>query len=209
MVQNNTEFGGDNINNSVEAKNDEAAANRLVELMQLVQVGDRSAFTQFYQLTSAKVFGILLQIIRQRETAEEILQEVYIKVWRKAGLFQREKSSVITWLCVIARNHAIDHLRKRQAPQEEDEESINRAADNAPTPSESFEIRRDLERLEFCLTEVGEPQAEMVRHAYLHGASRQELAARYSQPLGTIKTWLHRSLKHLKSCLGNAEGSKS
>lgn len=165
---------------------------------------DRSAFAHLYAATSAKLYGIVLRICRRRDLADEILQEVYIKIWENAGAFTPERASPITWMATIARNRALDEARRKRTLSLEDlPEGAGEIADLAPLALETLELSDDWRRLSGCLDGLEPQKAELVRLAYLTGASREELGARYGHPAATIKTWLHRSLKQLKDCLGS------
>lgn len=164
--------------------------------------GDRVAFTRLYKATSVKLFGIVLRILKDRALGEEVLQEVYVKIWNRAGDFQPDRASPITWLATIARNRALDEIRRRMPDTDSDPDLLERIADPGATPVERLEANADIVRLNDCLDKLEPPRRDMVRLAYLDGHSRQELADRFGQPLNTVKTWLHRSLKQLKECLG-------
>lgn len=175
----------------------------LAQLLKRVAEGDRAAFAALYQATSLKLFGVVLRILRREELAEEILQEVYVKIWQRASDFTSDKASPIAWMAAIARNRAIDSLRRRQPSLVENNPGIEDVADGSATPGEQLEMSEELRRLEACLDGLEETKSKMVRLAYLDGYSRQDLAERFDQPVGTIKTWLHRSLKQLRDCLGS------
>lgn len=167
-----------------------------------VAAGDRAAFGQLYAATSAKLFGIVLRILRRRDLAEEVMQEVYVKVWQRAGDFQAERASPVTWMATIARNSALDVARRRShVPIDEAPEAMS-VADPAAPALQQMELGEELQRLSRCIDGLEPDRRDMVRLAYLNGLSREELAQRYGHPAGTIKTWLHRSLKQLKDCLG-------
>ena len=95
--------------------------------------GDRAAFEALYRATSVKLFGIIFRILRQREAGEEILQEVYVRIWNHAGTFEPGRASPITWMAAIARNRALDEAR-RQVPQFADGVDLAEIADEAPFP---------------------------------------------------------------------------
>ena len=173
-----------------------------MRLLAAVARRDRAAFARLYAATSAKLYGTILRILRRRDLADEILQEVYIKIWENAGSFAPERASPITWMATIARNRALDEARRKRILALEDVPAAAEVADAAPLASHTIEVNDDWKRLLACLDGLEPQKAEMVRLAYLTGASREELGARYGHPAATIKTWLHRSLKQLKDCLG-------
>lgn len=178
-----------------------ATAHDLRELLRRVAATDRVAFAELYGLTSAKLYGIVLRILRRRGLADEVVQDVYVKVWERAGDFDPTRGSPIAWLATIARNRALDEVRRRpELPLEETPEAMA-VADAARSPAEAAELSDDFRRLAECLAKLDEPKREMVRLAYLDGWTREELSERYGSPVATIKTWLHRSLKQLKDCM--------
>ncbi len=173
-------------------------------LLARVGIGDRVAFDRLYDLTAAKLFGICLRVLDNRGEAEEALQEVYVKVWRGAHRYRVNGLSPMTWLITIARNSAIDRLRARRGARRADkplEAVAERLADPAPGPEAQAVAAGERARLLGCLGALPPDRAEAVRLAYLAGASYAELAARYSVPLNTMRTWLRRSLMKLRECL--------
>lgn len=165
--------------------------------------GDREAFARLYEVTSAKLRGIVLRIVRQPALADEILQEVYLAVWRHAGRFNPGRASAIAWLAAIARNRALDEMRRVRPVALEEQPELETLSDPAPLASEQVAFASELTRLQSCLAALDPPRGEIVRLAYLDGLSREELGTRFGHPAATIKTWLHRSLKQLRTCLGS------
>lgn len=174
----------------------------LAAVIERAAKGDRAAFEDLYRSSSQKLFGIIFRILKQQELAEEVLQEVYIKIWNKAADFDASLSSPITWMATIARNRSLDEVRKRQLPQNDNDQDTDMIVDTSMAPDLSLSVNQDLKRLEDCLSQLEAPRSEMIKAAYLEGFSRQELAERFNQPLGTVKTWLHRGIKQLQDCLG-------
>lgn len=176
----------------------------LTKLIIRTSLGDRAAFDELYRHTSAKLFGVCLRVLRNREDAEEALQEVYVKVWTKADRYGVCELSPITWLVAIARNHAIDRLRSRagalRLPSEE-LDAAGEVADDRPSPEALALASAERQRIDECLDELEQVRGDAVRGAYLRGDSYSELAARYNVPLNTMRTWLRRSLMKLKECL--------
>lgn len=168
----------------------------------LVRVGaqDREAFEVVYSRTSAKLFGICLRILHNQSDAEGTLQDVYVTVWRKAGGFDPDRASPITWLATIARNKAIDRLRKRRYSQPIDDDVLE-IADSAPSSLALVETAEDGRRLAECLGELDEDQAGIIRRAFFGGATYAELAAHDDVPLGTLKSRVRRGLMRLRGCL--------
>lgn len=177
------------------------SAAELVALIARIAEGDRAAFEPLFRATSAKLYGIVLRILRRREVADEVIQDVYVRIWQRAGDFDPMRASPITWMAVIARNRAIDEARRAGVPTVSDEAAVMAVPDPGRSAVETIAHGEDLRRLAGCIDEIDAPRGNLVRMAYLDGLSRQELAARLGQPVGTIKTWLHRSLKQIRDCL--------
>lgn len=163
-------------------------------------LGEQKAFTELYKATSAKLFGILLRVLDNRADAEEALQEVYIKIWNNASRFAVRNQSPMSWLIVIARNHAIDMLRARKPIAVEIEEAFE-VEDEKKNPEEQALNTSEGRKIERCLSELDDKKAKAVRQAYIEGYSYNELASLFEVPINTMRTWLRRSLASLKECL--------
>ncbi len=172
----------------------------LEELLAHSGLGDRAAFKIVYERTSAKLFGVCLRILKDRQEAEEVLQETYVKVWHNAGRYVQAKASPISWLVAIARNQSIDRLRARK-PQAADLDEAMERPDDGPSPEARTVASDEQRRLTACLSRLEAPHAEAVRSAFLEGYTYEELATRMDVPLGTMKSWIRRSLLKLKDCL--------
>jgi RNA polymerase sigma-70 factor (ECF subfamily) len=171
-------------------------------LISRVALRDRAAFEQLYAATSAKLFGSCLRVMKDRTDAEDVLQEVYIKIWHNAGKFRVSGYSPMTWLIAVARNHAIDKLRARKPEAMELSEAYD-IADLGSTPEQAVLHVGEIERLRACLEKLSAGRAEAITAVYIEGYSYQELADRMRQPLNTVRTWLRRSLISLRECLSS------
>ena len=178
-----------------------ASATELGHLLQRVATRDRSAFAKVYEATAPKLLGTVLRILNNRGWAEEVVHDAYIKIWQKAGQFDASKASPITWMVTIARNSAIDELRKQPTGRKAAEEELEQIPNNEANAQSQMEDQQAVNRLNLCLEELEKDRRDMVRMAYLNGWSRADLATHFDQPVNTIKTWLHRALKQLKGCL--------
>lgn len=182
--------------------NNSAQNNDLEKLLVQISAGDREAFSQLYEKTHAKLFGVISRIIFKRDLAEDILQETYLRIWRKAGQYRGEFGAAMSWLSVIARNAALDARRRgaekiseHSAPPLEDMISEDKDALSLAEQSDT------LKQLNDCLNELAQERREMVLLAYYRGWSREELSTQYNKPVSSIKTLLRRSLINLKGCL--------
>lgn len=172
----------------------------ITKLLARTALRDRNAFDQLYRLTSAKLFGVCLRVLKDRAEAEEALQEIYIKIWHKADRFTANDLSPITWLVAVARNHCIDRLRAKKKGNRPLDEAAE-IADTTPGPEAQAAAHGERRRIDGCLDQLEAQRALAVRGAYLDGDSYAELAERFSVPLNTMRTWLRRSLLKLKDCL--------
>ncbi|MGA0542741.1 sigma-70 family RNA polymerase sigma factor [Neotabrizicola sp. VNH66] len=162
--------------------------------------GDRAAFRALYRDTSAKLMGVLLRILRERHEAEDALQEVYTRVWLRAGRFDPARGRGMTWLITLTRNLAIDRLRARPAEDFGDTDP-DTAPDRSPRAETRLVAMGEARRVADCFATLEADRAAAVRGAYLDGLSYVELAARHAVPLNTMRTWLRRSLLRLKECI--------
>lgn len=180
------------------------ARKELAAALARVAGGDRPALQFIYRQTAAKLFGVCVRILQDRNEAEDVLQEIYVTVWRRASAFDPDRGSPITWLAAIARNRAIDRLRaaapaRRTQPLEEAAE----IRDQSPGALAAVIADEDHRRLMTCIDRLDPPKASAIRAAFLDGATYEELARRVNIPLGTMKSWIRRSLMQLRECLGN------
>lgn len=178
-----------------------STAETLEHLLAATAGGDRIAFKTLYERSSAKLFGVVLRILKNRQKAEDVLQDVYLKIWQKAESYDPKQGRPITWMATIARNRAIDIVRATRPEQTVDEpgdeEEIFRLG---ASEGEQVDLS-ELEALRFCLGEMKEDDRNYVLLAYYEGYSREELAQRFESPVGTIKTRLRRGLLALRTCL--------
>ena len=191
---------------------------RSLELSRLLGragLGDRAAFATLYEQTSPHLLGVVLRIQRDRAQAEDILQEVYVNVWRAAQSFDAAQSQPLTWLSSIARNRAIDSLRRTQTqPQfrstissttlDEETDVYDTVASDAPGPLDLLSRASDARALSSCMQGLSAQQRQSVALAFFDGLSHAEVAEQMRQPLGTVKSWVRRALITLKGCLESA-----
>jgi RNA polymerase sigma-70 factor (ECF subfamily) len=185
----------------VEERRRSAAGDDVVRLLQRVALKDRAAFDQLYARTAAKLYGVCLRILNDRSEADDALQDVFIKIWRKADSYAVSELSPITWLVAVARHQAIDRLRQRKPRTAELDDAVDVPDEGQPDPETQAIAAGQKHKLDGCLGELEADRAQAVRGAYLDGLSYAELAQRYSVPLNTMRTWLRRSLMKLKDCL--------
>lgn len=194
---------------------------RSLELSRLLAragLADRAAFATLYEQTSAHLLGVVLRINRDRAQAEDILQEVYVNVWRAAQSFDAAQSQPLTWLTSIARNRAIDSLRRTNTQprlqtnfsnpssgnDSEDSDVYDTVASDAPGPLDLLSRASDARALASCMEGLSAQQRQSVALAFFDGLSHAEVADNMRQPLGTVKSWVRRALMSLKGCLESA-----
>src|SRR6202008_1219760 len=158
----------------------------LVSLIAAVAKGDEAAFERLYVATRAKLYGVALRILRRQELAEEIIQETYVKIWNSAGQFNPELASPITWMTSIARNRAIDLVRKKSEASIEEEPDAMEVAAESPDPLARREMREGLKRLLECVGRLEPDRQRLVLLAYYNGWSREQLAEKFAAPINTI-----------------------
>jgi RNA polymerase sigma factor (sigma-70 family) len=180
------------------------------ELMALIdRIGhrDEAALRQLYDRTSPKLMGLAMRVVRQREWAEDVLQEAFLTVWRVAGDYRSSLSPPLAWLGLIVRSRALDLLRRRtadraQLTQEFDELMADQMESDAPNPVDTADASEQAWALHQCLAQLEGRQREVVSLAYLREMSHGELAEQLKLPLGTVKTWIRRGLEKLRVCMG-------
>lgn len=182
-------------------QSDAVRRDELSALIERVAQGDRTALAAVYDLTSAKLFGVCLRISRDRDSAEDVLQLVYLKVWNRAGGFNRDRASPITWLCAIARNTAIDWVRKHGAPRLILNESPENSRLDVATAMEAMAAEVSRATVFDCLEALPINHRRAIHLAFYEGSSHSELAEILQVPLGTTKSWIRRGLMQLRGCL--------
>ena len=179
------------------------AGDDLTDLLIRIATRDAAAFAALYKQTNAKLYGVVARILTRGDAAADALQEVYVRIWEKAGEFDPVKGSPLAWMATIARNRALDEVRRvRPVSLEDQPEGFEPAAEEI----DPLAVRERSERLMAlvdCLKALDEEKRAIVLLAYYRGSSREALAKRFGRPVPTIKTWLHRSLAQLRDCLAS------
>jgi len=171
----------------------------LVWLIAAVAKRDEAAFERLYAATRAKLYGVVLRILRRQDLAEQVLEETYVKVWRSAGQFNPALLSPITWMTSLARNRAIDIVRtKSETTIEEGQEIVSDGSDLLARREMSDELKRLLE----CVGRLELDRQKLVLLAYYNGWSREQLAEKFGVPVNTVKIWLRGSIMDIRECLG-------
>jgi RNA polymerase sigma-70 factor, ECF subfamily len=172
----------------------------LAKSMSAVARGDKAAFALVYAATAAKLFSIIMRIVRRRDVAEDVLQEVYLRIWQHANAFDPRCGSPITWMATIARHRALDEVRRKAAVLAIDEcpEVLHLAGEDPSLNSDKDDVSSVLAA---ALQRLSHEKRSVLLQAYCYGLTREEIAARVGRPVPTVKTWLRRALAELKGYL--------
>ncbi|MFO1110136.1 MAG: sigma-70 family RNA polymerase sigma factor [Bradyrhizobium sp.] len=173
----------------------------LATLLAEVAAGDKSAFARLYGLTSRKLFGIALRVLRDRHAAEDIVQEVYVRVWRNAASFDVRLASPIAWMASIVRHCAIDTLRKQRLETMEFCDESARVTADEPDPAEEIDLAQRRAIAFAAIRKMDPAKRDLILLAYVREQSRDSLARALGVPTGTIKTNLRRSLIELRQSM--------
>jgi RNA polymerase sigma-70 factor (ECF subfamily) len=178
----------------------------LQQLLARVALGDRAAFRRLYDATAPSLFGVALRIVRQRDRAEEVLQDAFVSAWNRAAGYQAALSQPMTWLTAIVRNRALDELRsgarhRAESLEEREREGAPEMVDKRPNPLGLLEQAADALAIRDCLNKIEGSQRQCLALVYYHGLSHSEIAGQIGSPIGSVKVWLRRGLEKLKRCL--------
>jgi RNA polymerase sigma-70 factor (ECF subfamily) len=171
------------------------------ELLQACAAGDRAALRSLYALAAPQLFGLALGIIRNRELAEDIVQDSFVQVWRHARRFDPGRGAAMAWLARIVRNRCFDILRQRGREAPLDDAIMESWEDPGSSPADLAALSRDAQRLRDCLDRLDDGPRKSLLLAYYAGLTYEQVAERLRTPLGTVKSWIRRSLVRLKECM--------
>lgn len=201
--------GKDNLGGTTSARSDDAALpgvtepDRLTAALRAVAKGEEAAFARVYDDTSARIHGLVLRVLRNPAQAEEVTQEVYLEVWRRATSFDPAKGSPYAWLMTLAHRRAVDRVRSSQSATARDETWEARTRDiHYDTTAEKATERLEAHRVRTALHGLTDAQREAVSLAYLGGYTHREVASLLDLPLGTAKTRIRDGLIRLRDQLG-------
>lgn len=178
----------------------------LMNLLDRIAAQDDSALKKLYESTSSQLFGLALRIVRNRDAAEDVLQESFLSIWRGAGNYRASLSPPMAWMGLIVRSRALDALRKRTTDRADlmndiDDETTPDLEGDSPNPMDAADASQQAFALQHCLGKLDNKQREVVSLAYLRDLSHGELSEQLKLPLGTVKTWIRRGLEQLRGCM--------
>lgn len=174
-----------------------------VDILRAIAGGDEQALSALYDRYRLILFGLILRILHSQPEAEDVLQEVFLQVWRRASDFDEARGRPFTWLVTLARSRAIDRLRSlgsrdrtAQEAARDVPESISDAAEDAVKSEQGEIVRR-------ALQELPEEQRRTLLLAYFEGLTQSEISERLNTPLGTVKTRMRSGMMRLRELLGD------
>jgi RNA polymerase sigma-70 factor (ECF subfamily) len=172
------------------------------DLLRRTSLGETEAFEQLYQLFASRVYGIARRVVRDPDQAEEVAQEVFLEVWRRAGRFDPARGSATSWLLTLAHSRSVDRVRSAQASSERDARFARAGVErDVDTVAEAVENRWERHAVRRCLSTLTDLQRQSVTLAYYSGYTYPQVAELLQTPLPTIKTRMRDGLIRLRDCL--------
>jgi len=192
-----------------------SGSQQLQSLLMRMAGKDEAAFEKLYAATKRKLFSAALAIVKRRHLAEEVIQEAYVRIWLNAGSYRPSLGTPMLWMIIIARNLAIDLVRRPAREIVSDDTVLWSFPADSPTPLEAIEISEDQAgalmhqlKVEYALQALDPTRRHLIIAAYIRGESRKQLSQQYGVPVNTIKTWIRRALLETRASLQNA-GSRN
>lgn len=175
----------------------------LAQLLQRCAARDSTAFRALYDQTSSILFARLLRMLRRRSVAEEVLQDVYVRIWERAGQFEAGRGKPLAWMVTIARYCAIDLMRRERVSLVSDD-TLEQVPDDTLVEPGNFDKPNNFD---FCIGQLNDNTRRCLTLAFVEGRSHDEIARVTANPLGSVKSWIRRGLLALKECLGSPEAT--
>jgi RNA polymerase sigma-70 factor (ECF subfamily) len=177
------------------------------ELLARVAAGEETAFAKLYDRFSPGLFSLVMKMVRDEKEAQDVLQEGFSHVWRRASTYDPARSSAFTWAVMIFRNKAIDHLRVRQRQQRTVDrvtEEFAHSVDGAEQTAQEVDSREECAQVRSALREIPGEQKAAIELAFFGGLTHEQIAEKLDTPLGTVKARIRRGLLKLRDCLKEA-----
>lgn len=178
----------------------------LEKLVCSVATGDAQAFRDLYELAHSVLYRWAFKVCRRRETAEDILQEAFLKIWIFAPAFAPERGSAMAWMIVITRSRAIESMRRQVTSRESvtfdlDDRDEEHFSSDQSDPGSVLDSKRFYEAACWHVGQLKAPQRDLLRLAYLSDMSHSEIASHNAMPIGTVKTHIRRGLTNLRAAM--------
>ncbi len=190
--------------------NGDAERERDKSLVTRVQNGDYTAIEELYARYSRQAYGLALRILNNSESAEDAVQDAFLRFWRQPGSFDSGKGRFVTWLLSIVHNLCIDQVRRKRhqtvsMDQEETQQQINYLADNSTPVHEEVWLSMQRTVIQQALDNLPQEQSRMIEMAFFKGLTHTEIAHETGQPLGTVKSRIRQGLMKLKGLMSSLE----
>ena len=163
--------------------------------------GDKSALRQLYEREAPRMIGVAMRLLKRRALAEEAVQDAFVLIWRNAAMFDPARGKALPWIYTILRNRSLSILRNEGRLETRADPIGEELASEDDDPETVLSKLSDAKALKHCLERLEPERRELVMLAFVKGLTHGELAGRMNMPLGTIKSWIRRSLMTLKECL--------
>ncbi len=180
-------------------------ATDLKQLLAQCALGNQAAFGQLYQAVSSKLNGIAYRIVNNVDSANEVLQEAFVQIWKNADDYHPDKAEPMTWMASIVRYRAYDRIKfeKRRIEGAQQQAALDDFDDIQNIQKDGIQVCEIDQSIAICLSGLQTNQRKAVLLAYYFGYSRDEIAAQCDTPINTVKSWIRRGIEALQVCLGN------
>lgn len=178
-----------------------------IALINAVANGDERALAELYDRYRVILFGLLIRILKSREEAEDVLQEVFLQVWRRANDFDEQRGKLFTWLVTLTRSRAIDRLRSLDARERVAQASVRDASEEISDAVDDTFRSEQRQLVTAALAQLPEEQKHPLLLAYFDGLTQSEIATKLGAPLGTVKTRMRAGLARLRDVLSGKSES--
>ena len=170
-------------------------------LMSRIAAGDRAALAGLFDSEAGRLIAIARRIVRQQDRAEDVVQEVFVAIWRRADRFDASRGKARAWLTTMTRNRALNALRDGSRLDYVDDKVLADMGDRASDASAALESLAERDALRSCLEALDEAKRKAILLCYVTGMNHGEVAATLNAPLGTVKAWIRRGVFALQECL--------
>jgi RNA polymerase sigma-70 factor (ECF subfamily) len=171
------------------------------DLLARVSRGEQTALAELFNAEAGRLIAIAQRIVRRRDLAEEVVQDVFVAVWRKAELFNLNRGSARGWLTTMTRNRALNLIRNDARMDYLDSITLAQVSDREVEALNAFDALAERNALRICLERLDEPRRRAILLCYVTGLNHGEAAATMKAPLGTVKAWIRRGVLALQECL--------